>query len=117
MHGCREVESEGADGFESGQTDAQRTRETGKKGRILKQTSPFPDHPFKTGGMNTPDLFTGEWRRGRARRATLEYSIISTATGHLATGYTMAAVSLATARLWSGRMLRQAARETGRQMD
>lgn len=88
-----------------------------RRGRILKQTSPFPDHPFEKDGINTPDLFIGEWRRGGHGSATLEFSIISTATGHLATGYTMAAVSLATARLSSGRMLRQAARETGRQMD
>lgn len=51
---------------------------------------------------------------------TSEFLIIATATSHLATGYTMAAVALATA--WSrvgytGRMMRRAGRETGRQME
>lgn len=52
--------------------------------------------------------------------ALSEFLIIATATSHLATGYTMAAVALATA--WSpsdtrGGMMRRAARETGRQME
>ena len=66
------------------------------------------------------DLFIEGRRSGGDGGGASEFLIIATATSHLATGYTMAAVALATA--WSlvgymGRMMRRAGRETGRQME
>lgn len=70
---------------------------------------------------NGKDLFiAGRRRSGGGRGGASEFLIIVTATSHLATGYTMAAVALATA--WSPperrrMMWQRAARETGRQME
>lgn len=51
-------------------------------------------------GKNGEDLFIEGRRRGSGRHGgASEFLIIATATSHLATGYTMAAVALATA--WS----------------
>lgn len=50
------------------------------------------------GGGNGEDLFI-EGRRSGSGSGASEFLIIATATSHLATGYTMAAVALATA--WS----------------
>lgn len=76
------------------------------------------------GGKNGKDLFIeGRRRSGGGRGGASEFLIIVTATSHLATGYTIAAVALATA--WSPpepperrrMMWQRAARETGRQME
>lgn len=50
-------------------------------------------------GKNGEDLFIEGRRRSGGRGGASEFLIIAAATSHLATGYTMAAVALATA--WS----------------
>lgn len=58
-----------------------------------------------------------ERRRSGSSAVAAEFFIIATATSHLATGYTIAMVALATA--WSPRRARRRGecRETGRQME
>lgn len=77
MQGCREVKSEGAGRFGSGQTDTQRSWKEGRKerlvrrggkGRILKQTSPFPDHPSKKGRDKHSGFIYGGMEARRARQ-------------------------------------------------
>lgn len=85
----------------------------------MRKQAPFPACP----SVNVPDFYLlRDGRSGGHSSGTLEFLIISTATGHLATGYTMGlAVSLATVRLIVGDAGMDAeagaARQTGRQMD